>query len=320
MAQQVAAPDTVSEFFLIPKRVARRVPALATAAKWLEGKLLLSVLWLIDRLSIESASKLGATLFGIMGARSSKANKARQNLAIAFPEYTEEEIETTVRGIFSSLGTATAELLKSQQIWEERQQRLEFHISPTVLSWMDAGKPAIFVSAHIGAWQICPLLSLHMGFTLSTIYAKESNPSLQQALFDLRQSFGANLIASSDGVRPLLRELKAGNSLGMAIDTRIDSGELLPFFGVDALTNVTPAGLAVIAGAALVPIRCLRLRPGYYRMEVGDPIDNPCPEATNREQATAMSALINEHFEQWIRETPEQWICLKRRWPKPGKL
>jgi lauroyl/myristoyl acyltransferase len=47
------------------------------------------------------------------------------------------------------------------------------------------------------------------------------------------------------------------------------------------------------------------------------PITSPVPDAKLAEQAVAMTRLINEHFEEWIKEAPEHWMCLKRRWEKP---
>ena len=103
------------------------------------------------------------------------------------------------------------------------------------------------------------------------------------------------------------------------MDNRLDTGEPIPFFGVPAATNTTAARLALKAGAALVPIRAERLAPGKFRVRVYAPIAAPESDASSQAQAVAMTQRINEHFEDWIRETPEQWMCLKRRWPKPGK-
>ena len=66
--------------------------------------------------------------------------------------------------------------------------------------------------------------------------------------------------------------------------------------------------------------RAERLPAGRYRITVYDPLSSPDPEAPQKEQALALTAQINQYFEDWIREYPDQWICLKRRWPKAHKL
>tara|TARA_B110000285_G_C14484950_1_gene321407 strand:- start:62 stop:406 length:345 start_codon:yes stop_codon:yes gene_type:complete len=114
--------------------------------------------------------------------------------------------------------------------------------------------------------------------------------------------------------------LKAGESIIMAMDTRPDTGKLIPFFGVDALTNTSAVGLALRTGAAVVVSRAERLPGGRYRVTVYDPLVSPIPDSPVKEQAVAMTEIVHHHFEDWIREYPQEWVCLKRRWPKAHKL
>ena len=128
-------------------------------------------------------------------------------------------------------------------------------------------------------------------------------------MFKLRQSFGVKLIPTDAGMRPLLKELKAGNCIGLAMDTRLNTGQLLPFFGIDALTNTSAARLALRSKAALVPIRAQRLGGARYRITVYEPLQSANPQASADAQATDLSLQINAHFEHWITDNPEQWIC-----------
>ncbi len=308
------------EYYLIPKRLARRVPSLASLVQRLEGVLFRGVFWLLRRLSLESAGRVAAFAFGLVGPHTDKARKARANLAVAFPDSSEAWRDETTRQIFRHLGYSAVELIKLDQIWAQRDRRLEFVLQPRAREHLAARRAAVFVCAHVGPWQITNLIGRHCGLTISTIYAPESNPVMRQVMAELRQSFGVKLISSEEGVRPLLRELAGGHSIGMAMDTRLDTGKLIPFFGRDALTNTSAAGLALRSGAALLPIRGERLPGGRYRVTVYDPLVASDPDAADKEQAVELTAQINGCFEQWIREHPEQWICLKRRWPKAHKL
>ena len=308
------------QFYLIPKKLARKAPVLVSISQWFEALAFRFIFWIMRMLSVERASQLSAFAFGLVGPHGDKARKARINLAVAFPGASEEWREQTTRQIFRYLGISAAELIKLDQIWEQREQRLEFVLQPLAREHIEAGAATVFVSAHVGAWQVTNFLALEKGLTTSTIYAPESNPVLAGIMLDLRKSLGVRLIASDAGVRPLMKELLAGNSVGIAMDTRLDTGKLVPFFGRDALTNTTAARLALRTGAALVPIRGERLPGGRFRITVYDPLTSQYPDATLNEQANALTARINNHFEEWIRESPEQWICLKRRWPKAHKL
>ncbi len=307
------------EYYLVPKRAVRAWPWLGRSVQWLEARLFQAVFWLLDRLSPERASAWGAALFGWLGPYSDKARKADINLSIAFPDKTGAWRRQQVRGIFRSLGKSAGELIKLGQIWREHEERLEFEVSPAARAALKSDKGAVFVTAHIGPWQLTNLVSLHMDLEISTIYAPESNAALRKQMLMLRESFGVKLIPSDAGARPLLRELNAGRCIGMAMDTRLDSGVLIPFFGREALTNTTAARLALKTGSALLPIRAERLGKARYRVTVYDPV--AVPEAGDTDaRALAMTEAVHHHFEQWIGEQPDQWICLKRRWPKAHKL
>ncbi|MCB1689036.1 MAG: lysophospholipid acyltransferase family protein [Halioglobus sp.] len=308
------------EFYLIPKRLARKAPILAAATQRVEAAVFRSIFWLMSKLSIEHALRLSAFAFGLVGSVSDKAAKARENLAIAFPDKSPEWREQTTRQIFRHLGYSAAELLKLEQIWEQREQRIEFVLEPEALKHMQSKRPTVFMTAHVGAWQVAALVTRQFGFTINTIYAPESNPIMQELMLGLRRSFGEQLIPADAGPRPLLKALNAGESIIMAIDTRPDTGKLIPFFGVDALTNTSAVGLALRTDAAIVVSRAERLPGGRYRITVYDPLVSPIPDAPVKDQAVAVTEIVHRHFEDWIREYPEQWVCLKRRWPKAHKL
>jgi KDO2-lipid IV(A) lauroyltransferase len=308
------------EFYLIPKRLARKAPVLASIAQWIEAAVFRFIFALMRKLSLELALQLSAFTFGLGSVYSDKADKARTNLAIAFPDSSSEWREQTTKKIFRHLGYSAAELIKLEQIWQEREQRIEFVLEPEARKHMESKRATIFVTAHVGAWQVASLVTREFGFNVSAIYAPESNPALHDLMLDLRKSFGEKLIPADAGPRPIMKELKAGNSIIMATDTRPETGKLMPFFGVDALTNSSAAGLALRTSSALVVSRAERLPNARYRITVYDPLVSPIPDAPVKEQAVAMTEIVHRHFEGWIREYPQEWVCLKRRWPKAHKL
>jgi KDO2-lipid IV(A) lauroyltransferase len=310
----------VPQFYLVPKRLARKAPILEKIAYRVEAFAFRTIFALIRHLNLDNALKLTGWAFVLSGRFSDKAQKAMDNLAVAFPDKDEAWRRETTREIFRSVGYSAVELIKLDQIWEEREQRIEFVYGPRARELAEKRTPTLYMTAHVGPWQVAPMLLRRFNVTINTIYAPESNPVMNELMKGLRKSFGENLISSEDGPRPIMRELKAGNSVIMAMDTRPDQGKLLPFFGREALTNTSAVGLALRTGAAVVLGRGERLAGGRYRLTLYDPIESPIPDAPVKEQSAAMTEIIHGHFEQWIREYPEQWVCLKRRWPKAHKL
>ena len=67
------------EFYLIPKRLARKAPALSSAAQWVEAAVFRFIFWLMRKLSLGLALRLSAFTFGLGSAYSDKADKARAN-------------------------------------------------------------------------------------------------------------------------------------------------------------------------------------------------------------------------------------------------
>ena len=309
-------------YYLIPKRTARAIPWLEKASMWTEAQLFRMVFAFVRLLSLERASRLLAYLFRLVGPFTDKADKVRRNLAVAFPEMNKVQQDETVRDIFSHVGTSAAELIHMPRIWEQWEQRIEYEVDPDALPFLETGPAGVYVTAHVGAWQVAPipLIRTHFKSPMAMVYAPEGNAYLHDLFFPLREAIGVKVIPSKSGARPLLKELSSGNSLALAVDTRLPSGKLVPFFGADALTNTTPARMALRSGGPLVPVLAQRIAPGRFRVHVQKPIKPRNPEATKDNQATDMMAQVNSCFEQWIRSRPGEWMCLKRRWPKAHRL
>lgn len=308
------------EFYLIPKRLARKTPVLSSIVLSVEAFVFRATFRLLQKLSVDHALRLSGFFFSLVGPLSGKAAKARENLAIAFPDKSEEWRRQTTRQIFRNIGVSLAELIKLEQIWEEREQRLEYVVEPEARKRMEKREPTIFLSAHVGAWQVATLVTREFGLDICTVYAPESNPVMNELMRELRQTFGMGLISTEEGPRRFIQELRAGHSIVMAMDTRPDAGKLIPFFGRDALTSTSPPGLALKTGAALMLGRAERLPGGRYRITIYDPLTSPIPDAPLKEQAIALTGIVHGYFERWIREYPGEWMCLKRRWPKAHKL
>ena len=87
----------------------------------------------------------------------------------------------------------------------------------------------------------------------------------------------------------------------------------LPFRSANS--TGAPVELALRNGSPIVPVRCIRLPDSHFRIEISPPIQNV---VTGDRKKDVMAALIeiNKTIESWIREHPEQWFWLHRRWPK----
>jgi len=306
-------------YYFLPKKLMDRFPAAQKAAWWFEGAVFRGFAASMGLLSPQRCAVILRSIFTVFGPLTGKAGKVSKNLSYVVPDVDGETRKKLTRRVMGNLGVATAELIHVDTIWHERAQRIEFVADSATEAILRAGKPIVFVSAHVGAWQLTNLIGAHYGLPISIIYARESNPYLADFFYKLRQGFRVKLVQSTGGIKELLRELQQGNSVGLACDTRMDAGEMIPFFGVPTPTNTVPARLALKLGCPLIPVRAERLKPGRFRITVLPPVSEPDSELSARDQANAMTETVNHIFEEWILDDPGQWMGLKRRWPRESR-
>jgi Kdo2-lipid IVA lauroyltransferase/acyltransferase len=112
-----------------------------------------------------------------------------------------------------------------------------------------------------------------------------------------------------------VHELRAGRSIGLLVDSRVENGEALPFCAQATTTTLVPARLALKFGCSLVPVRVERLRPAHFRVTLHDPV-RPDPALAPEGQARQMMAIVNALLESWIVERPHEWQRFQNRWPR----
>jgi KDO2-lipid IV(A) lauroyltransferase len=308
MAQQPYAPWL--------RRLLDAAPWLRRAVQWLEGAALGVVWWGLGRLSPDRASAWGRRLLASVGPRWPKSRHVRRNLATALPERSPAEVDALVREVWGGLGAALAEYPHLHRITAE-EGRIEIVQEAELEVLRRPGRPAVFVSAHLANWELSVLAASRLGVPLTVLYAPDANPWIERRIRAARAALGCHFAPREGGVRRLVRALAEGRSVGLVVDTRMDDGEPVPFFGRPALTTTVPARLALRHGCELVPVRVERLGGARFRVTIHAPVRPDDPEAPRAEQARQMTRRIHEHFERWIRESPGDWLCLKRRWPEP---
>ena len=208
------------------------------------------------------------------------------------------------------------DLVQAKRIWEQREQRIEFVTEDGFDLSEITGKAAVFVTGHIGAWQLSSFVASHHDLSMTSVYAPETNPYLHQIVEHLRSALPCSFVTRKGSMRHLMSTLKQGNVVGIVSDLRLDGGKSIPFFGVNTPTNTTAARLALHHGCELLPLRAERLPDYRYRITVYRPIKPNDPSASADIQAEQMTRKQLGHFESWIREAPEQWLCIGRRWPR----
>ncbi len=303
-------------FSTLEKRGAR-APALMRMMVGLEGWLMTLLSWFLGRLPADRASAMASRLFQAIGPRLAKHQKIERNLAIAFGDLGPVEIEALARRVWANAGAVIAEYPHLEIICRrEADERLQAVVHDEVKALCEAGKPTVFVTAHLANWEVAAAAASRMGFPMMVVYTPFRNPRIDRMVKRLRGALGVKLVSRDQAMRPLTQHLRQGGSVGLVVDQRVDSGEPISFFGLDMWTTVMPARLALKFGAELVPVRVERLRGARFRATFLEPIRPDDRTADEQAQVLQMTRKVNALFESWIREHPDQWMCTKRRWPK----
>ena len=222
--------------------------------------------------------------------------------------------------VFRHLARQTAETaLLAHATQEKRDQLLQgVQLDPSIAHLEGAlanNRGAIVITAHLGHWEIlAATLSRQLGQQGAVVGRFRRHDPSAQWLVDMRAQSGVETLPQDSAPRELLRVLQRGQVLGILSDLKVGRlhGIDLPFFGHQARTMTAPAALARASHAPIVPMRCV-LRAGTYTLMAEDPIHldpNLDRDAAQRE----CLVRINQTFERWIREDPEQWVWYRPRW------
>jgi len=304
-----------AKHFLIPARLAAKLPSLQKLGWMIEALIVKSLSGLLRSMSPERAARFANFMFRNLKPVLPFTRKIRGNLTVAFPNKDAHEIEQLTRKTCGNLGNVAAELVLAGRIWAEREQRIEFVLEDGLDIAPYRDHPAVMVSGHIGAWQIGAFIAAHFELPFTTVYAPEENPYLRDFIFKLRSALPCSFLPRDGSMRALMKELQQGRTIGLVSDTRLDSGDPLPFFGVPTPTNTAAARLAVHRNCDLLPVSVERLPGMRFRITLYKPVRPVDPHAPATEQARQMTSCVIEKFEAWIREDPSQWMCFGRRWP-----
>ncbi|MCB2053122.1 MAG: lysophospholipid acyltransferase family protein [Geminicoccaceae bacterium] len=299
------------------KKERARQPWLTDTLVGLEASLLRALWWCCGRLGPDRGGDLGAAVVGAIGPHLSKSTHLARNLAVALPDLDEARRAGLVRAAWGEIGRVIGEI-PSLGVLSGAEAAARFEVIEHYD--MDAvrrgERRAVFVSGHFANWELAAGCSHHVGFPLAVVYSPQANTGIDAALQAHREGLGVEMIQRQNAARGMLRAIQRGLNVGVLLDQRYDEGEPVPFFGHPTPSGLAPAMLALKLGIDYVPMRVERLNKARFRFTFHDAVEPDPGKGDARAQALDMTARAYAHFEQWIRERPEQWLCLKRRWPR----
>jgi KDO2-lipid IV(A) lauroyltransferase len=294
----------------------RRVPTGRGLQYWAEAAGAYVLFGLFRLLPVDWASALGGFLAGLIGPRLGVSKRAVINLRRAMPEIDEARSWKIIHGMWDNLGRVIAEYshLDEFRVYQPGG-RVETRNIELVDQLLTAGKRIIFISAHFGNWEVATLAATQRGLEVAQIYRAANNPLIDRLIMRFRIIVGSELIPKGAiAARRAIEALRDGRHLALLVDQKMNDGIPVPFFGRPAMTAPAVAQLAMRFDCAIVPARVERLGGAHFRLTIFPPVE--IPKTGNRAADSAVTMeRINAVLEGWIRERPELWFWLHRRWP-----
>jgi KDO2-lipid IV(A) lauroyltransferase len=173
------------------------------------------------------------------------------------------------------------------------------------------GRGVLLLTAHYGNWELLAASRALTAHELSVVIRPLDHPVLDRVVARFRERTGVELITRHRGLREILDALRRGRLVGILLDQNVSRGQgvFVPFFGVPASTSKSLAVISLRTGAPVVPAFIRRRPDGRHRIEIGAALPPP-PDG----DVVAYTASFNRAIEEAIRQAPEQWFWLHRRW------
>jgi KDO2-lipid IV(A) lauroyltransferase len=240
-----------------------------------------------------------------------------RNLEMAMPDLSEARRTAILRGTFSSLGRLLVEFSHFPGL---NKQNISKHVLYEGFEHYDEavkrGRGVIFLTGHFGAWELSCFAHALYGNPMKFVVREIDNARVDRLIATYRGLSGNTAIEKKHASRDILKALRRNETVGILVDqnTTRDEGVFANFFGIPACTTPAIATLALRTGATVVPgFLIWDPKSRTHRLHFEAPVElittgDPARDVVENTQA------FNAVLENMIRQYPEQWLWIHRRW------
>jgi KDO2-lipid IV(A) lauroyltransferase len=250
---------------------------------------------------------------------------ALQNLELAFGgEKSKEELETIARETFQNLGMNAVEFFRIPRMdFEAFRRQVAVEGLENLQKVLDNEKKGVlFLLSHFGSWELMVLMPVLLGHPSSVIARPiKKNRWIDRMVSEIRGAAGLEVIFTEKAGRKVLRALSQNRFVGILIDQRAkrSEGVWVDFFGKKAPTTPSLAILAMRTGAPVIPFFMVRDGFSKHRVLIQKPLEMVDSGDIQKDVETN-TQRINDTLESVIRQYPDQWFWVHRRWERKKKV
>ena len=283
------------------------------------------VIWIIicRLIGIDFASALGSKIVKIIGPLSKFDKRAENNIKKIFPELKIEEQNNIKNSMWDNLGRNIGEFAFAKKLNPYNDQSLnsyknkprfiiegQQHIED--ICNMKTG--AIFFSAHIGNWEICPLILTGKKLKVTSIYRHANNSLNEKIIQWLRKGISFYAPKGPGGAKTLFKVLRNKEFAAILADQKLNEGILIDFLGHPAKTATAIGELSLKLSIPIVPIHVQRMKGATFKYIIEKPIMIKKNNYNHDKELLILLNKINKILERWVLKCPEQWLWIHNRW------
>ena len=280
-----------------------------------------TALAVLRRLGPVGASNAGGAVCRIIGPRLPVSRIADANLRLAMPELDASARRAVIRAVWDNLGRTVGEFPHIAALPENPTSGPGWDVvgAEHLAAQVARGDPVIFMSGHIGNWEMLPPGVARHGLPFASFYRAAGNPLVDGLIRALREAAMGETVPmfakGARGARGALAHIARGGRLGMLVDQKMNDGIEATLFGHPAMTAPALAAMALRYRCPVIPGYVERLGPARLRIHVEPPL--ALPDSGDRQtDILALTQAVNDRLERWVRARPGTWLWLHRRWPK----
>lgn len=297
-------------------------------AEYIVARLLLGALGLLPRGAAVTVSiGLARLCYRLLGPL---RKTGIRNLEVAFPEKTGAERVRLLKGTFDSLGRVLGEMSQFRKTTPANIERIvDFALDEETQALYrrvkEEKRGVLITTGHLGNWELLVFAFAALHEPISYLARPLDNPLIENLTVRIRTRFGNTPINKSNSAMAAVKLLRKGGILGVLADVNAHpkEGVFVPFFGVDACTSAGPAMLALRTDALIVPFFCVYdHQEKRYKIVRGDILE-PVKTGDRERDILETTRLYTAEIERIIRQYPDQWLWIHKRWKsrpkgKPG--
>jgi KDO2-lipid IV(A) lauroyltransferase len=292
---------------------------LANAATRLWYRCGLVLFKLIRRTDIDRTANFVGRMAQWVGPHLRGHRTARANLVAAYPDMSPAEIEGTLSTMWGNLGRLAIEYVNLDRLVDDvNPNGGRIVVTPGTLEILrrlrDDGKPAVLFTSHLASYELGAIWVKSNGLDLAIFYNPSNFGPLSEELAAMQAKTMGRLVPSgADTVWKLREAMKEGLHLALFADQHFARGVDVTFFGRSCKANPMAARFAQFFDCPVHGFRSIRLPGNKVQVEFTDEVEMP-RDAAGKIDIQAAMQKITGIVEGWVREQPEQWLWLQRRW------